>query len=111
MALLRGDAHCRRVDFSEAFGKALAFGIDKRRGACVGDRIARPRRRNLARQRRPDHARFDRAVIGGPARMRVAIALDQSRAFGDLERELVVTFALLPGSEPASFRSVVCSCL
>ena len=46
------------------------------------------RERDLARQRRADHARLDRRVIGEPARMGVAIALDQPRAFGDLEREI-----------------------
>ena len=35
----------------------------------------------------PDHAFFDGPVIGEPARVRIAVALDQPGAFGDLERK------------------------
>ena len=87
--LLGGDAaKLRRADGVEAFGEALAVGIDQRRGARGGDRIGGLPQRDLSGQRRADHVRLDQAVVAGAALVGVAIALDQARAFGDFEREL-----------------------
>src|SRR5581483_10589033 len=48
------------LDFDEAAGEAFAFGVHEGRGA---------------------------AIIGDPARVGVAIAFDQPRAFGDFQRQ------------------------
>ncbi len=82
-----------------------------------GRRCARWRRasaarsqRDLARQRRADHARLDAAVVGKPARIGVAIALDQPRAFGDFERELGRAVRRLARSGRARTSICACSC-
>ena len=88
-ALFRRQRQARpAVDLGQAFGEAFAFRVDQGGGAGAGDGVGRARRRDVAGERRADHARFDGAVIGKPARVSVAIALDQPRAFGDFEREI-----------------------
>ena len=75
------------LDSGKAFGEAFALRIDQRGGAGAGNGVGGLRNRDVARQSRADNARLDRRVIGGAARMGVAIALDQPRAFGDFQRE------------------------
>src|SRR5450755_250686 len=86
--LFRRDGEtCLPIDLGQAFGQAFALRIDQSGGARAGQRVGGAPGWDLARQRRADHARLDAAVVGKPARMRVAIALDQAGAFGDFERQ------------------------
>src|SRR5581483_976656 len=75
------------LDFDEAAGEAFAFGVDEGRGAGAGDRIGGAAGWDLARESWHDHAGRDEAIIGDPARVGVAIAFDQPRAFGDFQRQ------------------------
>src|SRR5687768_9549230 len=87
--LFRRDAKIApAAQLGQAFGEALAFRIDQRRGAGRGDRIGGTIWRDLAGDCGADHPLDDGAVIGAAARMGVAIPLDQPRTFGDFEREV-----------------------
>src|SRR5947209_4784560 len=67
--------------------EALAFRIDQRRGAGRRNRIDALRYTHAAFEHRRDHARLDGRVVGRAALPGVAIALDQARTLGDLQRE------------------------
>src|SRR5664280_2951033 len=75
------------IDLGQAFGQAFALRVDQGGGARAGDGIGGAPQGDLARQRRADHARLDAAVVGKPARISIAIALDQAGAFGDFQRQ------------------------
>src|SRR5262245_268293 len=83
--LLCGHPQGRVLDIGKAPGKALAFRIHKRRRARARNSIDRAGERNLTCQRGPDQAMLDGTIIGDPARMGVAVSLDQPCALGDLE--------------------------
>src|SRR5664280_976626 len=79
--LFRRDAETRLpIDLGQAFGQAFALRIDQSGGARAGERVGGAPGWDLARQRRADHARLNAAIIGKPARVRIAIALDQAGA-------------------------------
>src|SRR5665647_650885 len=87
--LLRRDAErALALDLGQAFGEALALRIKQSGRARAGDGIGGAGKWDIARQRRADQPLLDDAEIAEPANMRIAIALDQAGAFGDLEAEL-----------------------
>src|SRR5262245_27886368 len=108
-SLLRRDPEARvALDIGEAAGEALAFRILERRGARTGDGVDSLRQRNRAREHGPDHALLDEREVAAAALVRVAIALDEPRAFGDLERELDrLRGGLLDQPEPCRHRGLL----
>ena len=76
------------VDLGETLCEALAFRIDQGSGARTGHSVGSTFQWDLARKRRADHAILNGPVVGEAARVRITVALDQPRAFGDLEGEL-----------------------
>ena len=99
------------VDLGQAFGEAFALRIDQSGGARAGDGVGGAFRRDGARQRRADHPRLDGAVVGKPARMRVAIAFDQPGAFGDFERRVRRECRAASAIRPSQDSICACSCL
>src|SRR5665213_1398586 len=83
--------------------KARAVGIGQRRNPRGGDAVGGQRRRGAAGERRADDALEDGAVIGGAALMRVAIALDEARAFDDLQRQGAVESCGRPNRREPGF--------
>src|SRR5262249_12336459 len=75
------------AEFGEALGEALALRVGECGRAGTGDGVRSARGGNLPIERGPDYLIHDDVVIGAAARMRVAIALNQPRAFGNFERQ------------------------
>src|SRR5262249_55570436 len=88
-ALFGGDARgAVLLELAKAARERFALGIGERGRPRARDRVDAEGERDMSRQDRPDDARLDQAVIGAAAFQGIAIALDQPRAFRDLERKI-----------------------
>src|ERR1700704_1876291 len=86
---LGGDAErILLIELGEAAREGLAFGVEQGRRPCARDRVDALPQWDAARQDRSDDPVLDQPVVGGAMFVGVTVALDQSRAFRDLEREV-----------------------
>src|SRR5215470_8137208 len=74
-------------NLGKALCEALALGIGKCRDTGAGDGVDAPGQRNGAGENGPDHLELDGGVILSAALVGVAVAFEQPRTFGDLERK------------------------
>ena len=76
-------------ELREAARERFAVGIEQRRRPRARGRVDALAQWDAAGQSRPEDAGLDQAVICGAPLMGIAIALDQTRAFRDFEREIL----------------------
>src|SRR4029079_18080862 len=77
----------RRRPVGQGLGQRLALGIEQSRGAGARNRVGGTARRDVTGERRADDVTLDQAIVAAAARVGVAVALDQARARGNLQRQ------------------------